>query len=122
MTGQREETVPQPVGSGGGGQLVGQAESHQPVGEDRECQPDGIGRESSRGQVGQTGSFLEITDHGLHVGMGTVVSFQLRGCALAVSDQGVVAELGEEGSWLPGVGRTRRKMSRTFIPFWPKAT
>lgn len=33
VTGQREQAATHPLGGGGGGQLVGQAESHQPAGQ-----------------------------------------------------------------------------------------
>jgi hypothetical protein len=53
--------------------------------------------------------------------VGAMVGFQFHGAALPVGHQGVVAELGEAGQLALRVGRTRRTMSRTFIPFLPKA-
>ncbi len=71
--------------------------------------------------MGQSRPFFEISDDRLHLGVAAMVRLQLQGRALAVRDQGVVAELGEERQLAAGVGRTRRTIRRRRIPFLPKA-
>ncbi len=84
-------------------------------------EPRRVGGEVRRRQMGQARSFLEIADDRLHLGVAAVVRLQLQGRALAVRDQGVVVELGEERQLAAGVGRTRRTIRRRRIPFLPKA-
>ena len=61
----------------------------------------------------QSHAVLQVSNGVLDLGMAAVVGLQLQGFPVPVGDEAVIAIGGEEGSWEPGVGFTRRTMSRT---------
>ena len=60
-------------------------------------QPGSIGRETPRGEMVQAHAVLEVADGVLDLGVAAVVSLQFQGVAVPVSDEGVIAVVGEEG-------------------------
>ena len=56
---------------------------------------------------------LEVAYRVLDLGVAAMAGFQLQGFPLPAGDEAVIAVGGEEASWEPGVGFTRRTMSRT---------
>ncbi len=65
--------------------------------------PDGIRSDRRR----------EVSNGVLDLGVAAVVGLQFQGLSVPVGDEAVIAVGGEEGRWEPGVGFTRRTMSRT---------
>ena len=61
----------------------------------------------------QPDAVLEVAYGVLDLGVAAVIGLQLQGFSVPVGDEAVIAVGGEEGSWEPGVGFTRRTMSRT---------
>ena len=61
----------------------------------------------------QPHAVLQVSNGVLDLGMAAVVGLQLQGFPVPVGDEGVIAVDGEEGQLEPGVGLTRRTMSRT---------
>ena len=49
----------------------------------------------------------------LDLGVAAMIGLQFQGLPIAVGDEAVIAVSGEEGELGPGVGFTRRTMSRT---------
>ena len=56
---------------------------------------------------------LEVSDGIFDLGVAAMVGLQLQGLPVPVGDEAVIAELANRASWEPGVGFTRRTMSRT---------
>ena len=76
-------------------------------------QPGGVGGEAARGEMNQSNAVLEVSDGVLDLGVAAMVGLQCQGVPLPVGDAAVIAVGGERASWEPGVGCTRRTMSRT---------
>jgi hypothetical protein len=106
---------------GGLGQLASGEASHgagEVVGHHGQGQPGGVGHELPRGQVGQAGA-LELGD-ALLDDRAVVIGLDFDEVAGAVGDEGVVVQVVNSASWLPGVGRTRRTTSRTSTASAPE--
>ena len=56
---------------------------------------------------------LEVSDGILDLGVAAMVGLQCQGLSIPTGDESVIAVVGEEGQLEPGVGFTRRTMSRT---------
>ena len=61
----------------------------------------------------QPDAVLEVSNGVLDLGVAAMISLQFEQLPVPVGDEAVIAVFGEEGSWEPGVGFTRRTMSRT---------
>ncbi len=95
------------------------AKAGEVVGDDVEAEPGGVGGETARGQMVEAHAIFEVLDGVLDLGVTAVVGLEVEGVAGPVGDEGVVVELANKASWVPGVGRTRRTISRT-LPLVPK--
>ena len=73
-------------------------------------QPGGV--EAARGEMVQPHTVLEVSDGILDLGVAAMVGLQFEHLPVPVGDEAVLAVGGEEGHE-PGVGFTRRTMSRT---------
>ena len=59
---------------------------------------------------------LEISYGVLDLGVAAMIGLQLQGVAISIGDEGVIAvAVAKRASWEPGVGLTRRTMSRTGL-------
>ena len=76
-------------------------------------QPGAVGGEAARGEMVQPDAVLEVSYRVLVLGVAAMISLQFQGLSVPVGDEAVIAVGGEEASWEPGVGFTRRTMSRT---------
>ena len=113
-SGQGEEPPPEGLG---GHDLLTQADAGCPagqvVGHHLYRQPGTVGGEAARGEVVQPDAVLEVAYRVLDLGVAAMVSLQFQGFSVPVGDEAVIAVGGEESRWEPGVGCTRRMMSRT---------
>ena len=75
-------------------------------------QPGAVGGEAARGEMIEADAVLEVSDGILDLGVAAMVGLQFQGFPVPVGDEAVIAVAGED-SWEPGVGFTRRTMSRT---------
>ena len=76
----------------------------QIVGDDLDSQPGGVGGEASRGKMVEPHAVFEIADGILDLGVATMVGLQIQGFAVSIGDEGVIAEIGEQGELGAGGG------------------
>ena len=76
-------------------------------------QPGAVGGEAPRRHVVQPDAVLEVAYGVLDLGVAAMIGLQFQRLPIAVGDEGVIAVLRRGASWEPGVGFTRRTMSRT---------
>ena len=72
-----------------------------------------VGGEAPRGEMVEPDAVLEVSDGILDLGVAAMVGLQFQGVPVPVGDKAVIAVVDEEGQLGPGVGLTRRTMSRT---------
>ena len=90
----------EPVAAGGVAEIGGPAD--QVVGEDDAGEPGAVRREMPGGDVGEAGSFFEVTDREFDDGVAAVLGVDDDGRFAAVGDEGVVTPVGEQGGLVAG--------------------
>ena len=112
-SGQGEEAPPEGLG---GHHPLAQTDARGPagqVGQHLDGQPGTVGGEAARGEMVEADAVLEVSDGILDLGVAAMVGLQFQGFPVPVGDEAVIAVADEEDQLGPGVGFTRRTMSRT---------
>ena len=113
-SGEGEEASPEGFG---GHHLLTQTDARRPacqvVGDHLDGQPGGVGGEAARGEMVEPDAVLEVSDGILDLGVAAMVGLQCQGVPVPVGDEAVIAVVAKRANWEPGVGFTRRTMSRT---------
>ena len=108
-SGQGDEASPEGLG---GGHRFAQTDASSPVGEvvshHLHNQPDSVGWKASRGETVETHAVLQVADGVLDLGMAAMIEPETRNVSVSTGDEGVMAVVGKQGKFQPGVGFTLR--------------
>ena len=114
-SGQGEEPPPERLG---GHDPLAQTDPRRPTGQVMRhhlyCEPGGVGGEAALGEMVEPDAVLEVSDGILDLGVAAMAGLQLEGLPVPVSDEAVIAVVGEEGRL--GTGRWRH--SPNDEPHW----
>ena len=106
---------PPPEGLGGHGPF-GQTDARCPAGEvvchHLHRQPGAVGFEAPRGEMVESDAVFQVSNGVLDLGVAAMIGLQFQGFPVPVGDEAVIA-VGGRANLEPGVGFTRRTMSRT---------